>query len=103
MALSTGTKVAIGVGVAVVVGFGIYWFFIREGEKVASNIKGDTKKQISDEDSEKILLANEIVKKLASVTKFKDEASKKEMMKKEYDFWMSKTLKEVQEKNDRTK
>ena len=39
--METGTKVAIGVGTAAVVGFGIYWFFIREGEDAAAAITGE--------------------------------------------------------------
>lgn len=38
--METGTKIAIGVGAAAVVGFGIYWFFIREGEDAAAAITG---------------------------------------------------------------
>ena len=39
--METGTKIAIGVGSAAVIGFGIYWFFIREGEDAAAAIIGE--------------------------------------------------------------
>ena len=35
--MTTGVKIGIGVGVAAAA-FGIYWFFIREGEEVAAKI-----------------------------------------------------------------
>ena len=38
--MQTGTKIEIGVGVAAVAAFGIYWFFIRNGEDAAAAITG---------------------------------------------------------------
>ena len=108
--MTTGVKIGIGVGAAAVVAFSIYWFFIRETDKVVKKVGASpstggsgSPKTVSEEDSEKIPLINEIIYRISAVSKFKDEASKKEMQKKEYNFWMTKTLKEVQEKHSRTK
>lgn len=93
--METGTKILIGAVAGIAIGVGIYFATRTKTDDVA--------KKISDEDSEKIPLINEILSALAARTKFKDDASKKEMMKKEYDFLMTKTLKEVQEKLGRVK
>src|SRR3990167_6854626 len=63
--METGTKVAIGVGAAAVVGFGIYWFFIREGEEVAEAAIGG--KPINEMSPEEIKAAGASKIKLTQV------------------------------------
>mgnify|MGYP001569280407 FL=1 len=84
--------VRIGIVAAALTAFGIYWFFIRETGKVVVAAK------ISDEDSDKIPLINELLSKQAATMRFSSAEAKKEAMKKQYDYWMKKTLKEVEAK-----